>query len=89
MAHNGDTQRIGVIGIVVESLNAASRINSVLHRHSELIVGRMGIPYRERGISIMSVVVDGTPEAINALTGSLGRIPNTSAKAVFSKERWD
>jgi len=87
MASEQELQRLGVIGIVVESLDAAAEINAILHTHSELIVGRMGIPYRERGVSILSIVVDGTTDAISALTGALGRVPNTSVKTALAKDK--
>lgn len=82
-----DTQkRLGVVGIVVEQLSAAEEVNAVLHEFARIIVGRMGIPYRERGISVISVIVDGTTDEISALTGRLGRIHHISVKAALTKE---
>ncbi|WP_372998764.1 TM1266 family iron-only hydrogenase system putative regulator, partial [Lutispora sp.] len=52
-------KRIGIIGIVVEDLSCAERVNAILHDYAELIVGRMGIPYRERGVSVITLIVDG------------------------------
>ncbi len=78
-------KRLGVVGIVVEHLSAAQEVNAVLHEFSEIIVGRMGIPYRERGISIISVIVDGGSDQISALTGRLGRIRNVSVKTALTK----
>jgi len=79
-------KRLGVVGIVVESSSAATELNAILHEHAGIIVGRMGIPYRERGLSVISLIVDGTVEEISALTGRLGRVPNTSVKTALSRE---
>lgn len=78
-------QRIALIGIIVEDLSSAERINQVLHEYGEYIVGRMGIPYRDRKISIISVVVDAPNDVVSALTGKLGMIPGASTKTVYSK----
>lgn len=79
-------KRLGVVGIVVENLSAATEINAILHEFAALIVGRMGIPYRERGLAVISLIVDGSVEEINALTGRLGRVPNASVKTALSRE---
>lgn len=78
-------KRIGIIGIVIEDLTASKAINTILHDHSELIVGRMGIPYRERGVSIMSLIVDGSNDALSAMTGKLGRVPGVTVKSMIAK----
>jgi len=80
------SKRLGVVGIVVEDLSAAEEVNSVLHEFARVIVGRMGIPYRERGVSIISIIVDGTGDEISALTGRLGRVNNVSVKTALAKE---
>ena len=79
-------KRLGVVGIVVESMGAAEEVNTVLHEFSGMIIGRMGIPYRERGVSVISIIVDGTSDEISALTGRLGRIQNVSVKTALAKE---
>ena len=79
-------KRLGVIGIVVEDLAAAPEVNALLHEFAGLIVGRMGIPYRERGVSVISVIVDGATDELSALTGRLGRIPNIAVKSALTKE---
>lgn len=79
-------KRLGVVGIVVENLAAAEEVNTVLHDSAGIIIGRMGIPYRERGVSIISVMVDGTTDEISALTGRLGRIHQVSVKAALTKD---
>ena len=78
-------KRIGVIGIVVEDMEVTVRLNEVLHEYSRLIVGRMGIPYRERGVSVISVIVDGDNDEISAMTGKIGRIPGVSVKTALTK----
>lgn len=77
--------RIALIGIMVEDAEAAERINRILHQYSHYIIGRMGLPYREKGLSIISVVVDAPGEAISALSGKLGMIPGVSTKTLYSK----
>jgi putative iron-only hydrogenase system regulator len=79
-------KRLGVVGIVVESPSAASEINAILHENAGIIVGRMGIPYRERGLAVISLIVDGSVDEINTLTGRLGRVPNISVKTALSRE---
>lgn len=79
----GEERRIGVIGIVVEDRDQAPRINSILSSHSEVIVGRMGIPYRERGLSVISLIVDGSTDQIGALTGKLGQICGVQVKSAL------
>jgi putative iron-only hydrogenase system regulator len=60
-------------------------MNEVLHQYGEYIIGRMGIPYRQKGISLISVAIDAPNEIISALTGKLGNIPGLTAKAAYSK----
>jgi putative iron-only hydrogenase system regulator len=78
-------KRIGVVGIVVEDMEAAAKINSVLHEHADLILGRMGVPYREKSISVISLIVEGTTDQIGALTGRLGNLPGVNVKSALSK----
>ena len=78
-------KRIGIVGIVVERPEAVERINAILHEHAGLIVGRMGLPYRERGISVISLIVDGSGDDISALTGKLGRVTGASVKSMVTK----
>jgi len=78
-------KRIGVVGIVVEDMGSVERVNAVLHEYAMLIVGRMGIPYRERGVSVITLIVDGSNDEISALTGKLGRISGTSVKTMITK----
>lgn len=79
------TNRIALIGIIVEELESTERLNRVLHEYGTYIVGRMGIPYRERGVSIISVAVDAPANLISSLGGKLGQIPGLSVKTIYAK----
>ena len=81
-----DEKRIAVTAIVIDEQSAAMEVNKVLSEYNDMIIGRMGIPYRERGISIISVAVDAEPDRISSLTGRLGQIPGVSVKAAVSKK---
>ncbi len=81
---NKDT-RVAVIGIIIEKNESAEKVNSILHEFGAYIIGRMGIPYRSRGISIISIAVDAPQSAISTLSGKLGRIDGVSVKAAFAK----
>ena len=76
--------RVAVISIIVEDADAVSKLNELLHTYSQFIIGRMGIPYRERKINIICVAIDAPNDKINALTGALGRIGGITAKATYS-----
>lgn len=82
------SKRIGVIGIVVNNREkTAARINHILGEHADLIVGRMGIPYRERNVSIISIIIDGDTDKIGSLTGKLGNLKGVQVKsALISKD---
>ncbi|SHK82640.1 putative iron-only hydrogenase system regulator [Clostridium cavendishii DSM 21758] len=77
--------RVGVIAIVIEKLLSAPNVNSILHEHSSIIIGRMGLPYKEKDISLISIMVDGTTDEISALTGKLGKIPFVNVKSAITK----
>lgn len=78
-------KRIGIVGIVIEDFSCAERINAILHEYGYLIVGRMGVPYRERGVSVISLIVDGVNDDISAMTGKLGRVAGASVKSMITK----
>lgn len=78
-------KRVGVIAIVVEDLDVSINVNEILHKFSNIIVGRMGIPYKERGVSVISITVDGTMDEISALTGQLGKINQVIVKSAITK----
>ncbi|NLM10351.1 MAG: CopG family transcriptional regulator [Clostridiaceae bacterium] len=78
-------KRIGVIGIVVENMDSTKRLNAILHEHADIILGRLGVPYRERKISVISLIVEGTTDQIGALTGKLGNLPGINVKSALSR----
>ena len=77
--------RVAVISIIIENTNIVESLNNLLHEYNQYIIGRMGIPYREKNINIIAIAIDAPADKINALTGSLGRIPEITAKAAYSK----
>lgn len=77
--------RIALIGIIVEDPSAIGKLNEVLHDYAEYIIGRMGIPYRERKVNIISVVIDAENDKISTLSGKLGMIKGISVKTLYSK----
>ena len=78
-------KRISIISIIVEDKNASGAINILLHEFGEYIIGRMGIPYKERGVSVICVVIDAPGSITNALSGKLGQLKGVSTKTVTSK----
>jgi len=77
--------RIALIGIIVDSTDSIEKLNTILHEYGQYIIGRMGIPYREKNVSIISVVMDATNDVISSLSGKLGMIEGISVKTVYSK----
>ncbi len=77
--------RVAIIGIIVENPDSVAQINDILHEVRDYVVGRMGIPYKERNISIISVVVDAPENMISSVSGKLGMIDGVSAKITFSR----
>lgn len=78
--------RIAVIAIIVEDNGAAEEVNRLLHQYAEYVVGRMGVPYRPKEVSIISVILDAPQDAISALSGKLGMLNGVSTKTVYSRE---
>ena len=77
--------RVAVISIIIENPDAVQAMNEILHQYSEYIIGRMGIPYRAKGISIISIAIDAPQDKISALSGKIGRLEGVSSKAAYSK----
>ena len=76
--------RVGVVGIIVtDREKQAERVNEILGEFGELIVGRMGIPYRERNVSVIALIVDGSTDELGAFTGKLGSIPGVKVKSAL------
>ncbi len=82
---NAQENRIAVIGIIVEDTQMAESVNSLLHQYGSYIMGRMGLPYRERHMSIISIVIDAPSDVISALSGKLGRLPGVTSQALYTK----
>lgn len=78
-------KRIALVGIIVEDLEITERLNHILHEYSSYIIGRMGIPYRDRGVSIISVVLDAPNNIISALSGKLGMLEGLTVKTIYQK----
>lgn len=77
--------RVAIIGILVEEAESAEAINAILHRYSTYILGRMGIPYREKNIHIISIAIDAPQDMINTLSGEIGKLKGVSAKTAYSR----
>jgi len=77
--------RVAVISIIIEDPASVQAMNDILHQYSEYIIGRMGIPYRAKGINIISIAVDAPQDKISALSGKIGRLPGITSKAAYSR----
>ena len=77
--------RVAVISIIVTEPGRVDMLNELLHRYAEYIIGRMGIPYKEKGISIISIAIDAPMDEINSLSGALGRLDGINAKVTYAK----
>lgn len=78
--------RIALIGIIVENMDSVEPLNRLLHEYSSYIIGRMGVPYRQKQVSVISVAIDAPQDVINALSGKIGRLAGISAKTVYSNQ---
>ncbi|MBQ6886419.1 MAG: iron-only hydrogenase system regulator [Lachnospiraceae bacterium] len=76
--------RVALIGIIVEKRENTERLNEILHEYGEYIIGRMGVPYREKRISIISIAVDAPQDKISALSGKIGMIEGISSKVIYA-----
>ncbi len=76
---------VGVIAIIIKDISYAPKVNSVISEYSSMIIGRMGLPYHERNLNIITLIVDATNNTISALTGKLGRIQNVTVKSTLAK----
>lgn len=75
--------RLAIIGIVIGKREAAAKLNELLHEYGPYIIGRMGVPYQNKEVSVISVIIDAPQNAINALTGKLGMLPDVNAKTMY------
>ena len=78
-------KKIAVLAIIVSDHNAVEKVNALLHEFREEVIGRMGLPYKEKGVSVISVVFDSEPSKLNALSGKLGMINGVSSKILLAK----
>lgn len=76
--------RVAIIGIIVEDYNSVDALNEILHENRNVIIGRMGIPYSAKNISIMSIAVDADTDTINAISGKIGKLSGVSVKTAIS-----
>lgn len=79
-------RRVAIISMIIDNEEIVPEVNSLLHEYGRFILSRMGLPYRERALNIISVVVDAPADKISALSGKLGRLPGVTSKAVYSKQ---
>mgnify|MGYP002642062412 CR=1 FL=1 len=81
-----DDRRIGAIAIIVNNHDCAfDALNKILHDYSHIIIGRLGLPYRERNLSIISLIVDGSTDEVGAMTGRIGQLEDVTVKSAFAK----
>ena len=76
--------RVALIGIIVENKDSIEQLNKILHEYGNFIISRMGLPYREKNINIISIAIDAPTDIINAMTGKIGRLDGISTKTAFS-----
>ena len=83
--HKQQDQRVTLVGIMVENTDSVERINALLHEYGSYIIGRMGIPYHEKQMNIISVVMDAPQSVVSALSGKLGMLPGVTSKCLYGK----
>ncbi len=76
--------RVAMIAVIIENPDSVEQFNKILHDYGEYIIGRMGIPYRQKGINVISVAVDAPQDEINSLAGKIGSLAGVTAKTVYS-----
>ena len=77
--------RVALIGIVVEDMQSVEQLNALLHNYSKYIIGRMGVPYEKKNVSVISVAMDAPNDVISALSGKLGMLSGVQTKTVYAK----
>ena len=78
------TTRVAVMSIIVEDVGSVEKLNQILHENGKFIIGRMGIPYRQKGVNIISIALDAPQDAISAMSGKIGNLPGVSVKTAYS-----
>ncbi|MZQ74624.1 MAG: CopG family transcriptional regulator [Peptoclostridium sp.] len=79
-------KRIGAVAIIIENKDSVQRANAILSEYSDVIVGRMGIPYKEKHVNVISIIVDGTTDEIGAMAGKLGKLEGVMVKSALTKK---
>ncbi len=79
--------RVAVLALITEDFDSAEQINTILHEYREYIIGRMGVPYREKGVNVISVAIDAPQDKINSLGGKIGRLNGVTAKTLYSANK--
>ena len=77
--------RVALIGIIVEDMTSIESLNNLLHEYAEYIIGRMGVPYRNRKICVISIIIDAENDVISSLSGKLGKLKGINVKTMYSK----
>ncbi len=78
-------KKVAIIGIFIQDISAAAQVNELLHEYADCIIGRIGVPYREKSLNVISVIINASSDQISTLSGKLGRIKGISAKAMQAK----
>lgn len=78
--------RVALIGIVVDNTSEISKLNELLHEFGQYIIGRMGVPYKDKGINVISIALDAPMDVISSLSGKIGMIKGISSKVIYSKK---
>ena len=78
--------RVALVAIIVRENASVSALNELLHQYGSYMVGRMGVPYRSRGVNIISVAMDAPADVVSALSGKIGKLPGITAKTVYAPE---
>lgn len=79
--------RVALIGIIIEEPESVNKLNELLHNYSDYIIGRMGVPYKKKGINVISVVMDAPQNVVSALSGKLGMLKGINSKVIYDKNR--
>lgn len=78
--------RVAIIGIILEKKDEVEKLNSILHEYSNRIIGRMGMPYKEKAINIITIVIDVPQDEINTLSGKIGKLSGITSKVIYSNK---
>ena len=78
------TTRVAVMSIIVEDVSSVEKLNQILHENGRFIIGRMGIPYRQKGVNIISIAMDAPQDTISAMSGKIGNLPGVCVKTAYS-----